>query len=98
MSTDFNPFSKTFLQSKDGVEYNIEKDLVLTYDFELKHFISTMGGESFFVDHLVNETTMQKNNFLIYKFFKDWHFDKDKNDIFIYKDIPFGFSLRMAHI
>ena len=83
------------LWDKEIFDYDFKNDLILTYDFELKHHISELGGNSFFIDHLVDEEIMQKNNFLIYAFFKDWHFDKNDKDIFTYKDIDFGFSLRL---
>lgn len=38
---------------------------------------------------------MHKNNFIIYDFFKKWHYDKNGKDLFIYKGVPFGFSLRL---
>ena len=80
---------------KDDNGYNPEYDLVLTYDLELNKTISTLGGKVFYIDHLVAPSRMQKNNFLIYKFFKDWHFDSNGKDIFVYKNISFGLSLRM---
>jgi len=38
---------------------------------------------------------MQKNNFLIYQFFRGWHADSDGKDIFISQNVPFGFSFRI---
>jgi len=78
-----------------NLQYDLENDLVLTYDFELKKYISDNGGCSLFVDHLVSQSKMQKNNFLIYEFFKNWHYNKDGDDIFTYKDVSFGLSFRM---
>lgn len=83
------------LWNQMDMPYDINKDLVLTYDFELKHYISKNNGSVMFLDHLVSVSEMQKNNFLIYEFFRDWHYDKNANDIFTYKNIPFGFSFRL---
>jgi hypothetical protein len=83
------------LWDEKSLDYNSKSDLILTYDFELKEYISKNGGNALFIDHLVNESEMHKNNFLIYDFFKNWHYNKEKQDIFIYRDIPFGFALRM---
>ncbi|WP_157671569.1 hypothetical protein [Francisella halioticida] len=79
----------------ENIKYNLEKDLILTYDFELKHYIESIGGKSFFVDHLISDKDMHEYNFVIYDFFKDWHFDEYGKDIFTHKDIPFGFSFRL---
>ncbi len=76
-------------------EYTPTLDLVLTYDLGLYKFIHGKGGDVFYVDHLVDAERMQINNFKSYQFFKDWHFAEDGQDIFKYKDIPFGFSFRL---
>jgi hypothetical protein len=78
-----------------ALNYNIENDLVLTYDFALKKHISDFGGNVEYIDHLVSSEELQKNNYLIYEFFRNWHYDEDGNDIFTFKDIPFGFSFRL---
>lgn len=75
--------------------YDVQYDLILTYDFGLKRKIIQQGGEVFYIDHLVDAHMMQANNFLIYKFFNEWHCDEKGNDILIYKGIPFGFSMRL---
>lgn len=79
----------------EGATYDPALDLVLTYDFGLKHKIQTMGGEAYYIDHLIDQSTMQENNFLVTEFFKNWHYDANGNDIFTYQNIPFGFSLRL---
>jgi len=76
-------------------DYQSENDLILTYDFELKNHIKLNGGDVFYLDHLVDAETMQKNNFLAYRFFTNWHFDTNKEDIFTYKNISFGFAFRI---
>jgi len=75
-------------------EYDKNKDLVLTYDFNIKKKIESIGGECQYVDHLVESNIMQKYNFMVYKFFNEWNYDANGNDIFTYKNIPFGFSFR----
>lgn len=75
--------------------YNPTSDLVLTYDFGLKQKIVELGGQSFYIDQLVDSETMQANNFLIYDFFRNWHYDASGNDIFVHNQIPFGFSFRL---
>lgn len=75
--------------------FDLQNDLFLTYDFALKKHIEDLGGNVEYLDHLVDANTLQENNYLIYKFFKDWHYDKDGNDIFVFKNVPFGFSFRL---
>ncbi|MFW2612227.1 hypothetical protein [Aliarcobacter butzleri] len=86
--------SKILFES-NSISFDVENDLILTYDFALKKYISDLGGNAEYLDHVVDVDTMQENNYLIYKFFKNWHYDKDGNDIFTFKDISFGFSFRM---
>lgn len=78
-----------------NIQYDPAVDLVLTYDFGLKHKISTMGGDVFYIDSLLDSETMQINNFLVYDFFQKWHLNAEGKDIFVYKEVPFGFSLRL---
>lgn len=70
-------------------------DLVLTYDLGLRREVEQLGGQAFYVDHLVDKQTMQENNFLVYEFFRKWHFDAEGKDIFQYREVPFGFSFRL---
>lgn len=81
--------------SQYDVLYSVENDLVLTYDLGLYKHIEKLGGPVFYLDHIVDMHRMQENNFLIYKFFTDWHYDENGKDIFNYKNIPFGFALRI---
>lgn len=76
-------------------DYNIENDLVLTFDFALKKEIEAMHGHSFYVDSICEPAEMQKNNFLAATFFKNWHYDVNGNDIFTYQNTPIGFSFRI---
>jgi len=76
-------------------QYDSSLDLILTYDFGLKKKIIDLGGKAYYIDHLVDPDIMQANNFLIYDFFRDWHFDTDGKDIFTHDGIPFGFSFRV---
>jgi hypothetical protein len=75
--------------------FNVEKDLILTFDFGLKKEIESLGGDSFYIDSLCEPAEMQKNNFLASIFFKNWHYDCNGNDIFTYQNTPIGFSFRI---
>lgn len=75
--------------------YDPATDLVLTFDFGLKQYIFDLGGECYFVDHLIGQERMEENNYRIYKFFQTWHNNENGIDIFTYKDIPFGMAFRM---
>lgn len=71
------------------------QDVVLTYDLGLLREVERLGGQAFYVDHLVDSSVMQENNFLIYRFFREWHCDAHGKDIFEYRGVPFGFSFRL---
>lgn len=88
------------LESRDWWEgcresFRPDADLVLTYDMGLLRDIHALGGRAFYVDHLVNNAMMQENNFLIYEYFRNWHLDRDRDDIFTYRGVPFGLSFRL---
>ncbi|OIN91283.1 MAG: hypothetical protein AUJ20_11825 [Comamonadaceae bacterium CG1_02_60_18] len=76
-------------------QFDLQRDLVLTYDLGLHREVEQLGGHACYVDHLVDRQTMQENNFLIYRFFREWHFDAEGKDIFEYRGVPFGFSFRL---
>lgn len=78
-----------------GARFDPAKDIVLTYDLGLKYEVERLGGQAFYVDHLVDNSVMQEDNFLIYKFFREWHLNVDGEDIFQYRGVPFGFSFRL---
>ncbi len=73
----------------------LECDLVLTFDFALKHKVEKMGGTALYIDKLCSPANMQINNFIAAEFLKNWHFDKHGNDIFTKNGIPFGFAFRI---
>lgn len=75
--------------------YDPKTDLVLTYDLALKREIEGLGGRAYYADRLLDREVMQSNNFLTYEFFRKWHFNASGEDLFAYKGIPFGFSLRI---
>jgi hypothetical protein len=75
--------------------FNLEKDLILTFDFGLKRDIECLGGDAFFVDALCAPADMQKNNFLAAEFLKRWNYDKTGNDIFTSQGVSFGFAFRI---
>ncbi len=72
-----------------------DRDVVLTFDFGLKHQIEQCGGQSFYADSLCTREEMQQNNFLASEFFKKWHYDKNGNDIFTAQGVSFGFAFRI---
>lgn len=88
------------LESKDWWRscldlYDPIQDLVLTYDFGLQQEVNRIGGQAFYIDHLVGNQVMQENNFLAYRFLKKWYLAHDGTDIFTYREIPFGAALRI---
>lgn len=76
-------------------QFDPATDVVLTYDFGLKKEVESLGGLAYYIDHLVDQQTMQENNFRAYRFFKDWHLDSHGNDLFSYRGVPFGFAFRL---
>jgi hypothetical protein len=70
-------------------------DLVLTYDFGLRREVQRIGGAALYFDHLVDAECMQQNNFLTYEFLRNWHLDANGRDIFVFREIVFGFSFRL---
>lgn len=88
------------LESREGwaaiqPDFDPTQDVVLTYDFGLRKLVEDIGGTSLFVDHLCEQAVMQENNFLMYRFFCEWHHDSDGEDIFQYREVDFGFSFRI---
>jgi hypothetical protein len=88
------------LESRDWwpaaeASYDCAQDLVLTYDFGLRNDVEVLGGIVHYVDHLCEPSLMQENNFLMYRFFRDWHLDADGADIFRFREVDFGFSFRI---
>lgn len=77
------------------LDYDPLSDLVLTYDFGLKKEIHEQGGEVYYMDHLAGQHEMQLNNFIAYKFLREWYLDKNQKDIFTYNGIDFGFVFRL---
>jgi hypothetical protein len=83
------------LFSVDNHSYEPLTDLVLTFDFALKKDVEKIGGIALYLDHLCSQDMMQENNFLMYQFYKDWHYDRNGKDIFSYRNIDFGLSFRI---
>lgn len=75
--------------------FDLKKDLVLTFDFGLKHQIEEIDGEAYYIDSLCDPSEMQRNNFLAAEFFKKWHYAENGNDIFTAQEVPFGFAFRI---
>lgn len=86
--------SRSWLQDI-GSQYDISLDIVLTFDFAVKHHIETKGGQAQYVDQLCDPNEMQENNFLAAEFFKKWHYDKFEKDIFTAQGVPLGFAFRI---
>ncbi|BCO29302.1 hypothetical protein MIZ03_4217 [Rhodoferax lithotrophicus] len=76
-------------------QFDAQRDVVLTYDLGLRREVEQLGGLACYVDHLADKQSMQENNFLIYHFFRKWHFDAEGQDIFQYRGVPLGFSFRL---
>lgn len=76
-------------------EYDATQDLVLTYDFGLKHDVTVRGGVALYIDHLVDPLRMQEDNLRIYDFFRTWHLDIDGNDLFNENGVQFGLAFRL---
>lgn len=88
------------LESKEWWEncrdlFDPERDMVLTYDLGLQKEVTLLGGQAFYIDHLVDKQVMQENNFLGYRFLQDWYLDHEGKDIFTYRGVPFGAALRL---
>ncbi len=77
------------------LEYCQETDLVLTFDFELKKHINSIGGTAHYIDDLNFAEVFQNNNASTLTFLQNWYLDSDKNDIFSYDGIGFGETLRI---
>ncbi len=76
-------------------QFDPAHDLVLTYDFGLLQEVERLGGQALYIDHLLSQAVMQENNFLAYRFFRDWHLDQHGADIFTYRGVPFGLAFRL---
>ncbi len=76
-------------------QFDPAHDLVLTYDFGLRQEVERLGGQALYIDHLLSQAVMQENNFLAYRFFRDWHLDQHGADIFTYRGVPFGLAFRL---
>lgn len=75
--------------------YTSKKDLVLTFDFGLKHLIENCGGDVNYIDSLCSADEMQKNNFITAEFLREWNYKKNGSDIFTFDQVPFGFAFRI---
>lgn len=75
--------------------YDKNLDLVLTFDFALLHEIKSQGGTAAYLDHLVDPETMEHYNQETYRFFDSWYLNNEQKDIFSYRDLDFGNTLRL---
>ncbi|MEX0333130.1 hypothetical protein [Vibrio tubiashii] len=86
-----------YLWDKCALKFTLEDTLFLTFDFKLFKYINDVNGNCLFLDHLNDSEYMQKENHNIYRFFKEWHFSKDGEDLFNYKGVDFGMSFRLEY-
>jgi hypothetical protein len=86
--------SRRWLNALKG-QLDFSSDIILTFDFAVKHEVENQGGIAYFVDSLCDQKEMQVNNFRATEFFKKWHLDSSGNDIFFAQGVPFGFSFRI---
>jgi hypothetical protein len=75
--------------------YDPQKDLVLTFDFRLRHHVRSLGGDAEYIDHLADSALLFRYDFEMYRFFSEWHLDKEGKDIFSYEGIDFGQAFRI---
>ncbi len=76
-------------------EYDLEKDLVLSFDFAVVNLVKSKGGEAQYIDHIVSSEIMESYNYKTYDFFAHWHYNANKEDIFSYKGIEVGSAFRI---
>ncbi len=98
-------FSKSYrniyvLESRDdwkniSNDFDVDADLILTFDFGLRHFIEGIGGHCNYIDAICSSDEMERNNFLAIDFLKKWHFQKNGKDIFTAFEVSFGFAFRI---
>lgn len=75
--------------------YDANQDLVLSLDFAVVNKIHQSGGDSAYIDHLINPEIMHGYNHDTYHFFAHWFRDQNGNDLFSYHGIDFGDSLKL---
>lgn len=75
--------------------FDPQHDLVLTFDFGLRQAVEQLGGTALFLDHLLEPAALEQDNFRVYEFLRTWHRDAAAADIFRFRGVDFGFSLRI---
>ena len=78
-----------------NIDYDCGCDLVLTYCFGVKSEVQSKGGDVYYIDNLLPQSEMEKNNFLVTQFFQNWYLDDLGRDIFCYQGVDFGFGFRL---
>jgi hypothetical protein len=73
--------------------FDIQTDLVLTFDFALLRMIKDLGGRAEFLDKLCTQELNQSNNFVIRDYLRLWNLNEHGEDIFNFREISFGRSL-----
>ena len=74
--------------------FDKSKDVVLTFDLGVLNEVASQGGESAYIDHMVEQGLMERYNHETYDFFSKWYRDKDGEDILVYKNIGMGNAFR----
>ncbi len=98
---DNKDYNKVFIVENMGLwetnpyDYDINNDLVLTYDFGVYHKVRSLGGKSLFVDHIEYPDVLERYNYLVNDFLMRWHYDKNGKDIFEYKRCEIGNVFRL---
>ncbi len=77
-------------------EYRPETDLVLTLDYGLKRFIESISGEVYYLDSIGSLEVLQENNLILLDYLQKWFLDYQGKDLFQYRNIDFGKSLRIT--
>lgn len=75
--------------------YDKDLDLILTFDFALLDEIAAAGGTAAYLDHLAAPDVMEQFNVETYRFFDSWYLNSEKKDIFSYRGLDFGNTLRL---
>ena len=76
-------------------DFNLDTDLVATFDFGLQNLISNSGGKSVFIDSICDVAFLQDNNYIIRDFLREWTKSESKTDLFSHRDIDFGQTLKI---
>lgn len=71
------------------------EDLILCIDFGIKHELSSLGYNAFFLDHIESSEILERYNFDMHNYINNWYKNERGEDIFNYKGYNFGDSLSL---